>query len=183
MKQKVTAKSQNSSMCFVCGLKNPAGLRASFFELESGDLCAVYNARDVHQSYPGRLHGGICSTLIEEVLGRAIVTRSNGKFWSVTVELTTRFKKPVPLDKPVRVVGRVVKEGSRIYEGTAEILLDDGTVAAEGHGRYIKMPWAELSGMDPEALGWKVTPSADDPSEIEVGDPVNPTKRRGQPDR
>ena len=113
MKQKVTAKSQNSSMCFVCGLKNPAGLRASFFELESGDLCAVYNARDVHQSYPGRLHGGICSTLIDEVLGRAIVTRSNGKFWSATAELTTRGISVVPTattgSRKDRM-GRTVKE-------------------------------------------------------------------------
>jgi uncharacterized protein (TIGR00369 family) len=176
MKRKVTAKSQNSSMCFVCGLNNPAGLRASFFELESGDLCAVYNAREEHQSYPGRLHGGICTTLIDEVLGRTIVTRSKGRLWSATVELTTRFKKPVPIDKPVRVIGRIVKEGTRIYEGTAEILLDDGSVAAEGHGRYIKMPWSELSGVDLEALEWRVVASADDPSEVEVGTLVSPTR-------
>ena len=160
-------------MCFVCGLKNPAGLRASFFELESGDLMAVYKARDEHQSYPGRVHGGICATLIDEVLGRTIVTRSHGRFWSATVELTTRFKKPVSTDAPVRVVGRIVKEGSRIYEGTAEVILEDGSVAAEGYGRYIKLPWEELTGMDRDSLEWKVVPAPDDPAEVEIATPVS----------
>ena len=35
MKRMVTAKQQNSRMCFVCGLKNPSGLHAHFYELES----------------------------------------------------------------------------------------------------------------------------------------------------
>ena len=58
MKRKVTAKQQNSRMCFVCGLKNPSGLRASFYELENGDLMAVFTARDEHQSYPGACTAG-----------------------------------------------------------------------------------------------------------------------------
>ncbi len=155
-------------MCFVCGLKNPAGLRASFFELDSGDVMAVYTAREEHQSYPGRLHGGICATLMDEVLGRAIIHKSRGRFWSVTVEFTTRFKKPVPLDRPVRVIGRIVKEGSRVFEGTAETILEDGSVAAEARGRYIKMPWKDISDVDPGSLEWKVVPSPEDPTDVEV---------------
>ena len=34
MPKKVTAKQHNSRMCFVCGLKNHAGLKASFYEME-----------------------------------------------------------------------------------------------------------------------------------------------------
>jgi len=169
MKQKVKAKSQNSSMCFVCGLHNPAGLHASFFELESGDLMGVYRSRDEHQSYPGRLHGGICATLIDEVMGRTIVARSGGKTWSATVELTTRFKKPIPTGVPIRVIGRILKEGTRIYESAAEVMLEDGTIAAEGHGRYIKMSWEQVSAIDFESLEWSVVPQPDDPTEVEVG--------------
>jgi acyl-coenzyme A thioesterase PaaI-like protein len=169
MKLKVTSKLENSKMCFVCGLENPAGLRASLFQLDSGDLMAVYNARDEHQSYPGRLHGGICATLMDEVLGRTIVARSGGKCWSVTIELTTRFRKPIPTDRPVRVIGRIVSEGTRIFEGTAETILEDGSVAAESHGRYLKMPWESISDADRQSLEWKVVPSPDDPTEAELG--------------
>jgi uncharacterized protein (TIGR00369 family) len=153
-------------MCFVCGLKNPSGLRASFYELEGGDLMAVFRARDEHQSYPGRLHGGISATVLDETIGRAILNRTQGEVWGVTVEFTMRFKKPVPIDSPVRVVGRIVKEGSRFFEGTGEILLEDGSVAVEGQGKYIKMPLSKIA--DPEKQEWKIVRSPDDPLEVET---------------
>jgi len=172
MKRTVKGKQQNSRMCFVCGLKNPAGLRASFYEVDGGELMALFSARDEHQSYPGRLHGGICATILDETIGRAIMIRSQGEVWGVTVEFTTRFKKPVPMDGPVRVIGRIVKEGSRIFEGTGEILLADGTVAVEGRGRYIKMPIEKIADFDRDAQEWKVTAEDSDPVELEAGPPL-----------
>jgi uncharacterized protein (TIGR00369 family) len=168
MKHKVLAKQENSRMCFVCGLRNPAGLHAAFYELDNGDLMASFTARDEHQSYPGRLHGGISATILDETIGRAILIRSKGEVWGVTVEFTIRFKKPVPTDRPVRVVGRIVKEGSRIFEGTGEILLEDGSVAVEGQGRYIKMPIEKIADFDLDAQEWKVVPAPGDPAEVEV---------------
>jgi uncharacterized protein (TIGR00369 family) len=169
MKRMVTAKQQNSRMCFVCGLKNPSGLHASFYELEGGELMATFTARDEHQSYPGRLHGGISATILDETIGRAILIRSQGEVWGVTVEFTMRFKKPVPLDAPIRVVGRIVKEGTRFFDGTGEILLEDGNVAVEGQGRYIKMPLSKIADFDVEAQEWKIVAAPDDPREVEIG--------------
>jgi uncharacterized protein (TIGR00369 family) len=171
MQKKVTRKQENSRMCFVCGLGNPAGLHASFYEVEGGELLAVFTAREEHQSYPGRLHGGICATILDETIGRAIMIRSRGEVWGVTVEFTMRFKKPVPVDRPVRVVGRIVKEGSRIFEGTGEILLDDGTVAVEGQGRYLKMPIEKIADFDRDAQEWRVVRSPDDPAVVDVAGP------------
>jgi uncharacterized protein (TIGR00369 family) len=169
MKRRVTGKQQNSRMCFVCGLKNPAGLHAAFYELEGGELLAVFTARDEHQSYPGRLHGGISATILDETICRAIMSRSQGEIWGVTVEFTMRFKKPVPTDRPIRVIARIARDGSRFFEGTGEILLDDGTVAVEGQGRYIKMPMEKIADFDRDAQEWRVVPSPEDPSEVEVG--------------
>jgi uncharacterized protein (TIGR00369 family) len=112
-------------MCFVCGLKNPAGLQAAFNELENSELMAIFTARDEHQGYPGRLHGGISVTILDETIRRAIMISSHGETWRVTVEFTMRLRKPVPTDRPVRMVGRITKDGSRIFEGTGEILLAD----------------------------------------------------------
>ena len=169
MKRKVIAKQENSRMCFVCGLQNPGGLHAAFFELENGDLMATFTGHDHHNSYPGRLHGGVSASVLDETIGRAILIRSRGETWGVTVEFTSRYKKPVPLDRPLRVVGRIVKEGSRMFEGTGELLLEDGTVAVEGRGRYMKLPIEQI--MDPHAVGldWKVVPLPDDPTEVETG--------------
>lgn len=169
-KRKVMGKQENCRMCFVCGLKNPSGLRAFFYELEDGELMATFTARDEHQSYPGRLHGGISATILDETIGRAILIRSRGEVWGVTAEFTMRFKKPVPTDRPVRVVGRIVKEGSRLFEGTGEILLEDGSVAVEGQGKYIKMPIEKIADFDLIAQEWRVVPAPEDPTEVEVGE-------------
>ena len=116
MRYKVKRKQPNSKMCLVCGLKNEFGLYTSFYELENGELMAVFQPRDVHQSYPGRLHGGIISTILDETIGRAIMISHNHEFWGVTMEITVRFKKPVPLDEELRVIGRITKDAKRIFE-------------------------------------------------------------------
>jgi acyl-coenzyme A thioesterase PaaI-like protein len=169
MRRKITGKQPNSAMCFVCGLRNTAGLRASFYELDGGEILAVFAPRAEHQGYPGRLHGGLAATILDETIGRAIMISSKGETWGVTVEFTMRLRKPVPVDRPVKVVGRIVKEGSRIFEGTGEIRLEDGSVAVEGQGKYIKMPLEKIADAYREEEEWRVVPRPDDPAEADVG--------------
>ena len=97
MLRRVTGKQPNSKMCLVCGLKNPFGLHTAFYELDNREILAVFKPREEHQSYPGRLHGGIVSAILDEAIGRAIMIHSDGEVWGVTVDLQVRFKKPVPL--------------------------------------------------------------------------------------
>jgi len=168
MSLKVTAKQPNSKMCLVCGLKNPFGLHTSFYELDNNELLAIFKPREEHQSYPGRLHGGIISTILDETIGRAIMIQSEGEIWGVTVDLQIRFKKPVPLDEELRVIGRLTKNGSRFFEGTGELLLKDGTFAAEGHGKYLKAPLEKIADFDVDAQEWSVVSSPNDPEEIHL---------------
>jgi uncharacterized protein (TIGR00369 family) len=164
----VTAKQPNSKMCLVCGLKNPFGLHTSFFELDNNELLAVFKPRREHQSYPGRLHGGIISTILDETIGRAIMIQSEDEIWGVTVDLQIRFKKPVPLDEELRVVGRITKDSSRFFEGTGELLLQDGTVAATGHGKYLKVPLEKIADFDVDHQEWQVVQSNDDPKSFQL---------------
>ena len=164
----VTAKQPNSKMCLVCGLKNPFGLHTSFFELDNNELLAVFKPRGEHQSYPGRLHGGIISTILDETIGRAIMIQSEDEIWGVTVDLQIRFKKPVPLDEELRVIGRITKDSSRFFEGTGELLLQDGTVAATGHGKYLKVPLEKIADFDVDHQEWQVVQSNDDPKSFQL---------------
>lgn len=155
-------------MCLVCGLKNPFGLHTSFFELDNNELLAVFKPRGEHQSYPGRLHGGIISTILDETIGRAIMIQSEGDIWGVTVDLQIRFKKPVPLDEELWVIGRITKDSSRFFEGTGELLLQDGTVAATGHGKYLKVPLEKIADFDVDHQEWQVVQSNDDPKSFQL---------------
>lgn len=166
MEIKVRAKQPNSKMCLVCGLKNKTGLQTSFYELENNKIMAVFTPRAEHQGYPGRLHGGIISAILDETIGRAIMISHSREIWGVTLEITTRFKKPVPLTEEVRVLAWTTKETSRYFEGTGEVILPDGTIAAKGHGRYLKLPIDKIADFDVAAQEWGVVPSADDPEQI-----------------
>ncbi len=168
MQYNVKRKQENSKNCLVCGLKNPYGLKASFYELENNELVCIFKPSDVHQSYPGRLHGGITTALLDETIGRAILSRYEETMWGVTVEFTTSFKKPIPLDIELRVVGRITEENSRFFEGTGEILLPGGEIAATGKGKYIKMPLDRIADFDREEQEWKVTVSRDDPHTFDL---------------
>jgi len=164
----VTGKQQNSKMCLVCGLKNPYGLKASFYELENKELVCIFKPSEVHQSYPGRLHGGITTALLDETIGRAIVMRYEEMMWGVTVEFTTKFKKPIPLNEELRVVGRITSDTGRFFEGTGEILLPNGEVAATGIGKYIKLPLEKIADFDATEQEWRVVQSEHDPKTVEL---------------
>jgi acyl-coenzyme A thioesterase PaaI-like protein len=166
MRHTVQAKQPNSKMCLVCGLKNPFGLKTFFYELDNGELLAVFSPMEEHQSYPGRLHGGIATAVLDETIGRAILMRHDEDVWGVTIEFNIRFKKPIPLDQEVRVIGRITSEANRRFEGTGEILLKDGSIAAEGWGKYMKLSLDKIADFDVEAQEWRVAP-ADDPAEVE----------------
>jgi acyl-coenzyme A thioesterase PaaI-like protein len=168
VQRSVKRKQQNSKMCLVCGLQNPYGLKTSFYEVDSGELVGIFKPTNVHQSYPGRLHGGITTALLDETIGRSVMTRHDAAMWGVTVEFTTRFKKPIPLDQELRVVGRITSENSRFFEGTGEILLPDGEVAATGSGKYIKLPIDKIADFDSAEQEWKVTPNPNDPQLFEL---------------
>lgn len=139
MKHKILKKQNISSHCVVCGIDNDLGLKANFYELENNELVAICDTKEWHQSYPGRMHGGMSAALLDETIGRAI-TILDGEIWGVTVSLDIKYKKPVPTDCTVKVVGRITKENRRLFEGTGEIILPNGDIAVTATGKYMKMP-------------------------------------------
>jgi acyl-coenzyme A thioesterase PaaI-like protein len=167
MRHLVKTKQENSKMCLVCGLKNQFGLRTFFYELDNDELLAIFKPMEEHQSYPGRLHGGIATAILDETIGRAIMIKDRN-LWGVTIRFTTRYKKPIPLDDEIRVIGRIDKVTNRYFEGTGEILLKDGSVAVEGQGKYIKLPLEEIADFDFDEQEWQVVSSPDDPESVDI---------------
>lgn len=166
MRQKVLKRQNNSRMCVVCGLENPFGLKAAFFELENGTIAALFTPVSHHQGYPGRLHGGLANAILDETIGRAIQIASPN-IWGVTVDLTVRYRKPVPLDRQIKVLARITGENRRFFEGTGEIVLEGGGVAVEGRGRYLKQPVEQIAGGDFARTDWFAADDAADPRQIE----------------
>lgn len=167
MKYKVMKKQQNSKKCIVCGLDNELGLKATFYELENNELVALFKPLEEHQSYPGRLHGGIAGTILDETIGRAIMIKE-ADVWGVTVELNVKYKKPIPLTDELRVISRITKDSSRLFEGTGEILLKNGEVAVSAWGKYLKMPIHKIADFNSDGEDWQVIMSEHETEEIDI---------------
>jgi len=155
-------KQPTSRMCFVCGESNPAGVRVRFYEQEDGSILSCFVGLDHHQGYPGRMHGGVISAIMDETMGRAIMIPHGEAIWGVTVELTIRYRKPVPLNVQLTALGRIVNESKRLFEASGELYLPDGSIATEGTGKYVKLDMIQLGEFDPVREDWRVRP---DPEE------------------
>jgi len=155
-------------MCFVCGEKNDFGLHARFYETDSNELVALITPSEQHQGYPGRMHGGIAATILDEVIARSICNGKDEQLWGVTMELKTRFRKPIPIGQELKVIGRITIEGTRTFEGTGEIILPNGDVAVSAEGKYIKLTIDKIASEQFSDEEWFIAESTDDPSEIEI---------------
>ncbi len=164
-------------MCLVCGAQNPLGLHARFYELAAAEappggiaagpeLLGVFTPRDEHQSYPGRLHGGISSAILDETIGRAILLL-HPEEWGVTAAFSVRYRKPVPLDEEIRCVARITRDTSRLFEGAGEILLADGSAAVTATGTYVKMPLDVIAEGGMSESEWFADPR-EAPDEVDV---------------
>jgi acyl-coenzyme A thioesterase PaaI-like protein len=139
----------------VCGIENPIGLKLKFYTDDEGRCIGCFQPGPEHQGYPGHLHGGIISTLLDETMGRVLVPQN---VWAMTGRLEIKFAKPVPLDRELTVVGELVRHRSRAYEARGEIRLRDGTVLIEGSGMYIVIPDEMVEEAKSALDFWEVVP-------------------------
>ena len=142
---KVIGKQNNSDLCFVCGVDNPIGLKSHYYVLEEYRVLGVFNGHEFLQSFPGRMHGGIIASLLDETLGRAIQTYDES-FWSVTIELNTKYIKPIPLNEDLYIVGYIPNGPRKIYEGVGYICLKDGTILARAEGKFRMLTVSQITG-------------------------------------
>ncbi len=125
--------SDRNNMCFACGKDNSIGLKLSFFE-KDGRYISKFVAAAEHQGYDGIVHGGIVSTLLDEIMAGYIYFKGlNG----VTGRLEIRYHCPTPLGEELSVEGWVVRERGKLYEMAGEIKLPDGTVSASGKATIV----------------------------------------------
>lgn len=141
---KVISKQNNSHRCLICGMDNELGVKAQFYNMEDGSVGGLFTFRPEHQSYPGRVHGGMLATMIDELAGRVLWTDRPDQI-AVTMDISVKYRKPVPYDVPLKGRGVYEKKLSRAYSAKCYILDYDNNVLAEGEARYLIMPAAQVS--------------------------------------
>ena len=90
---KVKGKQNNSRMCVICGMDNPFGVQAPFYIMEDDSVMTLFRYREEHQSYPGRVHGGLITAMLDELGFRAYWV-FEPEVLAVTTTLETKYPGP-----------------------------------------------------------------------------------------
>ena len=150
----------NSRMCFICGLENPIGLHLHIYETAPGIVEATYVAPEHFQGYPGVLHGGIVSAILDELAGRAHMgSDPMAPRFMFTAKLEVKYRKNVPIGRPLKIIGKAGKTRARSAEAWAGIYdAEAGELLAEANSLLINVPADQFNLSDLDKLGWKVYP-------------------------
>lgn len=122
-------------MCFACGQDNQIGLKLKF-TWEGERYTTRFTPLIEHQSYEGILHGGIMTTILDELMGRMFFVKGEHL---VTAQLEVRFRKPVLIGEELLFQAEVVEDKGRVVLVQASAFFADGTVAAQAQGKFMRM--------------------------------------------
>jgi acyl-coenzyme A thioesterase PaaI-like protein len=150
-------KQPNSKHCFVCGRENPYGLKLNFYETSPGEVVVEFTVPEHYQGYPGVVHGGVVAAMLDEVTGRVHMGGNPPRFM-FTARLDVRYRKNVPVGRPLRILGHAGKSRERTAIATGQIFGPDGDLLAEAEAVLVNVPDEIKDGVDLDALGWKVYP-------------------------
>lgn len=112
--------------CFGCSPRNPIGLALDLRQLPDGEIGATTTFSENYASYPGIVHGGIVSTLVDEVMGDMLALRWGMLAFSVT--LRTRMLLPLRVGEPYLTTARITGSGQGVVRTEADITGPDGEV-------------------------------------------------------
>jgi uncharacterized protein (TIGR00369 family) len=118
------------SFCFGCGKDNPIGLRLDF-RMEGKTARAEFTPADVHQGWPGIVHGGLVACLLDEAMGNvALLAGMN----CLTADMKVRLRRPVSVGETLIITSSITRKNRKLVKTRAAVSLKDGTVIAEGTG-------------------------------------------------
>lgn len=151
-------KQPGSTHCFACGVNNPAGLKVKFYDNGVDEVRVEYTVDAVYQGYPGLVHGGIIATILDEAVGRVSLIGSPTRLM-MTGTMELKYRLPVPIETPLLIVARKIKDRGRVIQATGEVRLPDGRVAVEAALTVVEPPGGfQVDPATAETLGWKVYP-------------------------
>jgi acyl-coenzyme A thioesterase PaaI-like protein len=123
--------------CFACGSLNTTGIQLDLHV--DGERCWTTIALPRRfQGWDGIAHGGIICSILDEVMAWSLVDHDN---WGLTARLSVDFKRPVPLETPIRAEGWITRTRRRLIS-TAGRIVDPATDAllATAEATYVAAP-------------------------------------------
>jgi acyl-CoA thioesterase FadM len=131
--------------CFACGTANPIGMNLQFYR-KGNWICSDVTLRKNYEGWDGMAHGGIISTLLDEVMSWTIIYLK-GIFF-VTRKMEVKYIKPVLIGVPLTVRGELREERrERFIRAQAKIMDAEGQILSRAVGEFVELPPESLSAV------------------------------------
>ncbi|MBL7205232.1 MAG: PaaI family thioesterase [Desulfobacteraceae bacterium] len=129
--------------CFACGTANPIGLNLTFYSLGEA-VCSEITLGKNHEGWQNLAHGGIISTLLDEVMSWAIMYSK--KTFVVTRKMDIKYVRNVSIGTPLTVTGKLVDDSKPPkVKAKSEIRDNEGRLLVRGSGEFVVLSEERLS--------------------------------------
>lgn len=121
--------------CFVCGPKNPIGLKL-VFHFNGKTIKTEFIPKKEHQGYLDIVHGGIISTLLDEAMVKLAIAMNMP---AVTAQMDIRLKNPLNVGSKLIIEAEIIKDTKKMIKAYATAVTENNTVIADARGKLIKV--------------------------------------------
>jgi uncharacterized protein (TIGR00369 family) len=143
VKDKIKIRKPEGYLCFACGTANPIGLNLEFYASDNKVITEITLSR-YHVGWSDIAHGGIISTILDEVMSWTILFFKRCFF--VTRKLEIKYIKPVNTGVTLVASGSILSccEDEKILTVTGELRDKDNTLLAKAKGEFVKIVREEI---------------------------------------
>ena len=125
----------DDNYCFVCGKKNPIGLKLNF-SFDGKTITTEFVPQKEHQGYFNIVHGGIISTLLDEVMVKLAIEMGMP---AVTAHMDIRLRKALNIGEKITVRAEILEDTRMLLTAYAKAVTENNVVVADATGKLMKI--------------------------------------------
>ncbi|MCK5140367.1 MAG: PaaI family thioesterase [Thermodesulfovibrionia bacterium] len=125
----------DNGYCFVCGPKNPIGLKLNF-HFNGKSIKTQFTPKKEHQGYLNIVHGGIISTVLDEAMVKLALAMN---IPAVTASMEIRLRRALNVGETINVEAEILKNTKKTLETYAKATTEINIVIADAKGKLIKV--------------------------------------------
>lgn len=120
--------------CFVCGPNNAIGLKLDF-SFDGQTVTTEFIPQKVHQGYMNIVHGGIVSTLLDEVMVKLAIEMGMP---AVTAQMKIRLRRAVAIGERITFRAEIRESTRKLIVAYAKAETGEGVVA-DATGKLVRI--------------------------------------------
>lgn len=126
-------KRTDADNCFVCGTKNPIGLKIPF-HFADGVCRGEFASNENHVGFDGITHGGIIFSVLDDLMANWLFLQQGRGF---TAKCEIRYRDPLPVGEKISLECHLKKRKGRLLQLSASAKREDDRLVAEADASFM----------------------------------------------